>query len=136
MKYIKEYSIVLVLIVIDQIIKQLIRIYEPFIDWGFVAFHYVKNTGAAFGILQNMNIPLLIVSLIVFSCLYYYQDKFTKESLMYLFLVMGGIISNSLDRIFFGHVIDFINLGWFPVFNGADSMIVIGVLGLAYYNRE
>jgi len=105
--------LILILIVVDQITKYF---------WTTVT-----NTGAAFGILKGFNIPLLIISLIalVIVIFFYVKDKKLKIPLTFL---IAGIIGNSIDRIIFGHVRDFIDLGFFPVFNLADSFNVIGVI--------
>jgi len=105
--------LILILIVLDQITKHFLTT--------------VTNTGAAFGILKGFNIPLLIISLIALViCIFFYvKDKRIKLPLMFL---IAGIIGNSIDRIFFGHVRDFINLGFWPVFNLADTFNVIGVI--------
>lgn len=106
---------ILTLIILDQVTKHFLTT--------------VTNTGAAFGILKGFNIPLLIISLIalVVAIYFYIKDKNLKIPLIFL---ISGIIGNSIDRIFFGHVRDFINLGLFnfPIFNLADSFNVIGVI--------
>ncbi|MCA1555023.1 MAG: signal peptidase II, partial [Chloroflexi bacterium] len=48
-------------------------------------------------------------------------------------LMLGGALGNMIDRVRFGYVVDFIDLGWWPVFNVADSCVVIGVTMLAIY---
>lgn len=105
----------LVLIMLDQVSKHYLS--------------FVTNTGAAFGILKGFNIPLLIVSLVaLIFCIYFYvKEKKLRLSLIFL---MAGIVGNSIDRIFLGHVRDFIDIGIFnfPVFNLADSYNVIGVI--------
>ena len=105
--------LILVLVVLDQISKRFLTT--------------VTNTGAAFGILKGFNIPLLIVSLIalIVAIYFYFKDKSIKWPLTFL---IAGIIGNSIDRIFFGHVRDFINLQIWPVFNFADTYNVIGVI--------
>jgi signal peptidase II len=47
--------------------------------------------------------------------------------------MLGGALGNMIDRIRFGFVVDFVDLGWWPVFNVADSSIVVGVTLLAIY---
>ena len=107
--------VLLVLIILDQFTKHYL--------------YFVTNTGAAFGILKGFNIPLLIVSLVaLIFCIYFYvKEKKLRLSLIFL---MAGIVGNSIDRIFLGHVRDFIDIGIFnfPVFNLADSYNVIGVI--------
>ena len=104
---------IIVLIALDQITKYYLTT--------------VINTGAAFGILKGLNIPLLIINLIalIICIFYYFKEKDLRLPLLFL---ISGIIGNSIDRIIFGHVRDFIDIGIFnfPVFNLADSYNVIG----------
>lgn len=95
---------------------------------------YIKNSGAAWGILQNSNIILFILGIIVFFVLLYFYKYITEgfqERIYGIFLILSGIAGNSIDRIIRGAVVDFIdihyyNLHW-PAFNIADSCICIGV---------
>ena len=101
-------------------------------------FSYVENRGAAFGILQDSKVFLVIVALALFSGITYYiaRHKDIKMSLLLpLSLIAGGGISNVLDRLTFGFVVDYIDFRiiHFPVFNLADICVVCGTILLAYY---
>ena len=88
------------------------------------------NTGAAFSLFQGQRIFLIIISIIVIVVtLVYYKNKEYKLPLV---LILAGTIGNLIDRIFLGHVRDFIDLKFWPVFNIADTSIVIGVFLLLY----
>ncbi len=124
-------------IIVDQITKFLASIYLDNIDIipGFFSLTYVENKGAAWGILNNSTIVLVGISVIVLLLISKYISstiEFTKLSVVSYGLLIGGIFGNLIDRIFRGFVIDFLNfniLGYnFPVFNIADTMIVIGVI--------
>ena len=124
-------------IIVDQITKLLASIYLDNIDIipGFFSLTYVENKGAAWGILNNSTIVLVGISVIVLLLISKYISstiEFTKLSVVSYGLLIGGIFGNLIDRIFRGFVIDFLNfniLGYnFPVFNIADTMIVIGVI--------
>jgi signal peptidase II len=120
------YTIImfLVLVMLDRMTKIWAASLKVEKDFGIFAFTYVTNTGAGFSILQNMNLWLAILSIILLAAIIYYRDSVPKFSLM---LIISGIVGNVIDRIFYGSVIDFINLKFWPVFNVADSMICIGV---------
>jgi len=91
-------------------------------------FTSTVNTGVAFGLFQGYNWIFIIVSIIaLIICVFNYK----KHKLEFSFLI-GGILGNLIDRIFFGFVRDFIDLRIWPVFNIADSFIVIGALLLGY----
>ena len=100
-------------------------------------FGKTKNYGAAFGILQGYNWLFIIIALsVIFAVLYYYKEfkSYGKYGVIFLF---SGSIGNLVDRLFLGYVRDFIELGFWPSFNIADSFNVIGVVMLiVYFWRE
>ena len=102
---------------------------------GFFRFTHVQNTGSAFGLFQNQNLPLLIVSLVGIVVLaYIYQSQRQPSRLLRvsISLMLGGAFGNLIDRIHQGHVTDFIDVGPWPVFNLADSAIVIGLITMGW----
>jgi len=104
--------LILLLIIVDQVTKYL--------------FGFVFNTGGAFGILKGWNVLFIVINLIVLGlCVYYYKIKKYRIALIFL---ISGIVGNLIDRIYFGHVRDFIDLIFWPVFNLADMYNVIGVV--------
>lgn len=146
----KVYLTSVIVLLIDQIVKLLIKTNmnlneEISIIPNFFSIQYLKNTGAAFSILENQTILLAITSIICISVIIYYLKK--EENLttaMYLSfgMVLGGILGNLIDRIFYQGVIDFLSFQIFnynfPVFNIADIGITIGVLLLIiiYISRD
>jgi signal peptidase II len=106
---------------------------------GFFKFVHWGNTGSAFSMFQGRNGVLALVSIAAIVILYltrHHFDAHTVTGQVALGLIFGGIVGNLIDRVFRGHVIDFIyfyiirrdgsELG-FPAFNVADSAICIGV---------
>ncbi len=94
---------------------------------------YTRNTGAAFGMADELgNIFLLIAVVVVGAIIYYYRKLPTGNWLVRvtLGLQMGGALGNALDRITRGYVVDFFHLHGWPIFNIADSVIVVGVVVL------
>ena len=94
----------------------------------------VYNEGASWSIMWGMQIVLIIISIIVLICLIYYQRKFilNNRNIIAFSLVYSGIIGNLLNRIVYGYVIDFLDFKIFsydyPVFNIADTCIVLGII--------
>jgi len=90
---------------------------------------YVQNTGILWGNFQGANTGLIWVSVAAFGALLYFHDEFITiiEKICYA-LLLAGLWGNMLDRIFRGFVVDFIDLGWWPVFNIADAAIVVGII--------
>ena len=97
-------------------------------------FHFtlVHNTGIAFGLFRDngavfLIIPLIAVVLLGYNVYYYYRvGELDRVYILGFSLILGGAIGNLIDRITLGHVIDFIDLRVWPVFNVADSAITIG----------
>ena len=104
----------------------------------FFRFTYVENRGAAFGLLQDQTAFFVLVGVVVIGVIgasYRYLPRSGFRLHLALGLQLGGAIGNLIDRIRQGYVVDFVDFGyhsnWWPVFNVADSAIVIGVALLA-----
>ncbi len=134
----KIYSIAAISIMIDQIVKIIIRTKMklntsiPLIP-NIFNLTYVENKGAAFSILQNTQIFLIIIGLVFLYVIDYYikkEKKFDKLNIIALGLIIGGIIGNLVDRILLHAVVDYLDFTLinFPIFNIADSCITIGVI--------
>jgi signal peptidase II len=102
---------------------------------GFFNLVNWHNPGAAWGIFQDYNLLLAIVSSLAILALYFFRHTFQlqrKACAVALGLIIGGIIGNLIDRVRLHHVVDFLDfyIGRFhwPAFNVADSAICIGVL--------
>ena len=98
----------------------------------FFQLTLVRNPGAAFSIAEGATILLTLFGLFVLAIIFYYSVKITSKGWsVVLGLAMGGVLGNLVDRIFRepgvlrGHVIDWLQVPNFPVFNIADSAIVI-----------
>jgi signal peptidase II len=132
-------------IFLDQITKQIVlRTLEFHRDEyvvldGFFKFVHWGNTGAAWSVLSGNNEFLAIVSLVALLLLFIYREYFDTRTVVgqtALGLIFGGITGNLIDRLFVGHVIDFLRfylyqrggeqIG-FPAFNIADAAICTGV---------
>jgi signal peptidase II len=104
-------------------------------EHGIFRFTYIYNTGALFGLFPNQTFLLIIASflgigfLLIFYHLYRFPGIFLRISLG---LQLGGAFGNLVDRVRLGYVTDFIDVGPWPVFNLADSSIVIGLAVIAY----
>jgi signal peptidase II len=122
--------ILIIAIILDQFIKYFVELKKPLIDLGLVSFHIVTNTGASFGMLQNNNGLLAWVSLIVLGIIMLNVKHIKENQELPLIFIVSGLLGNLIDRVFRGFVVDFIDFKFWPVFNVADSMIVIGVIWL------
>jgi signal peptidase II len=125
---------------VDQLTKALVKMHMapnqsiPVID-NILHLTYVQNTGAAFSLLKGRVFFFVVVSFAVIAVIVYYLIRLPKEKKLFKFtlaLVLGGAFGNLVDRLRFGYVVDFIDFRIWPVFNVADSAVVIGVLLLLY----
>ena len=117
------------------VVRQTLAWHHSWPATGFFRFTHIHNTGSAFGLFQDQNLPLLFVSLVgVLVLAYIYQSQVRPTLLLRLSiaLMLGGALGNLIDRIHQGHVTDFIDVGPWPVFNIADSSIVVGLCVMAW----
>jgi signal peptidase II len=135
--------ITLIILVLDQTTKLYVdanfRLHEtvPVIR-DFFHLTYVRNKGAAFGILSDsaVRIPFFItVSVIAMIGILWYVGRLRNDQKLAFFslsLVFSGAFGNLIDRIRLGEVIDFLDVFWqrhhWPAFNVADSAITVGVV--------
>lgn len=127
---------VIIDIVSKLVISNLMNVYDSVIVIkNFFNITYVRNTGAAWSLFAGRIWLLIIVSLIIISFIIFYiyknKPKNRYEKIGYS-LVLGGAIGNFIDRIVYRYVIDFLDFNIFgynyPIFNLADTFIVIGVI--------
>jgi signal peptidase II len=124
-------------LLLDQVTKILVRsrmVASESIDLveGFLAITYVRNTGAAFGLMpgrQSLFIAVAVVVLVAVAVYWYRSRPDVVLVVVALGLVAAGAIGNFIDRMLVGRVTDFIDVlaDLFPVFNVADSALIVGV---------
>jgi len=131
-----------VIIALDQATKLYVdanfRLHESMpVIRGFFNLTYVRNKGAAFGILADnaVRIPFFItVSIVAMLGILWYINRIRNDQKLAVFslsLVFSGAFGNLIDRVRLGEVIDFLDVFWqryhWPAFNVADSAITVGV---------
>jgi signal peptidase II len=100
---------------------------------GPFSIHHVTNSGIAFGLFASAtSIVILLTGLAVAWMLYFFARSGSRHPVLpvALGLVIGGSVSNLLDRVRLGHVTDFLDFRYWPAFNLADTFIVVGVAAL------
>jgi signal peptidase II len=146
-KWMLALVVAISVVVLDQATKAMVastmRLHQsiPLID-GVAAFTYVRNTGAAFGILAGRAAALRTPFFLVISggavllLLWFLRGLPAERRLLVVACgaVAGGALGNMIDRAMLGEVIDFVDLSigtyhW-PAFNVADSAITLGVIVL------
>ena len=140
MKKFKFIFIIIIAFVLDQVSKILImnnmklNENEDVIN-NFFRVTYSHNDGAAFGMFGGKMIFIVIVSVLVLAYLLFELFYHKKRNLLVdisISLIIGGLLGNLVDRIYFGYVRDFLDFKIFnydfAIFNLADTFIVIGAL--------
>lgn len=130
----------ILVLMIDQgtkfIVKNSMTIYDsiPLIP-NIFHLTYIENPGAAFGLLANQRVFFIVItSVILIAVIYFYYQLKGEHILLRIALgmVVGGAIGNLIDRLRMGMVIDFFDFRIWPVFNIADSAIVLGMIYISY----
>jgi signal peptidase II len=123
-----------VILVADQITKAIVRatleLGESWPATGLFRFTHVSNTGGAFGRFQDQTIILTIASVVAIGFIIYFYRNQTQSkwiTRLTIGLLLGGAFGNLIDRLLAGKVTDFFDVGWWPIFNIADSSIVVGM---------
>ena len=134
----KIYYITCLVLLLDQIVKIIVNNCMSLYDEiklipNFFSIYYVKNTGAAFSILEGNTTFLIILTIIFILIVHRYiknEKEMTKLSSISFGLLLGGMFGNLIDRIIHSGVIDYLSFelfGYgFPVFNIADILVCIG----------
>ena len=145
MKKVKKIGIIsLIVIIIDRILKVLVtnnfvlNVRNKIID-GFFYITNCHNEGAAFSLFSGNVLFLIFITLIVLFLIYrtINKENVNKIGVLAYGLLLGGILGNLYDRIFYGYVIDYLDFVIFKfnfaIFNLADAAIVIGAILLIVF---
>lgn len=134
----------LIVIIIDRILKVLVtnnfvlNVRNKIID-GFFYITNCHNEGAAFSLFSGNVLFLIFITLIVLFLIYrtINKENVNKIGILAYGLLLGGILGNLYDRIFYGYVIDYLDFVIFKfnfaIFNLADAAIVIGAILLIVF---
>jgi signal peptidase II len=126
--------IVATAIVADQLTKAVVSSRLPMGDEvaavGPFSIHHVQNSGIAFGLFANSTSAVILLTAVAVGAMLVFFGKTAQRHPLLpvaLGLVIGGSLANLSDRVRLGHVVDFIDLAYWPAFNLADTFIVVGV---------
>lgn len=129
-RYLRMSIAILILIAIDQVLKAVVVNQSILPD---VKIDYIKNFGGAFGIGGDSTLFFVLVNIVVLGIIIKFilsqKDRVDRKTSISFTLILAGGISNVIDRISRGCVVDYIDITKyfkFPVFNIADIYIVIG----------
>jgi len=136
--------VALIAIVLDQWSKAWLQTHlapgQSIPETGFFRLTYAQNTGAAFSVFYGRTSVLTYVSLLGvllilvynFALARFFPTLQTRWNKVALGFILGGTVGNLIDRFSLHYVRDFIDVGPWPIFNLADSSIVIGVIMFAF----
>jgi signal peptidase II len=121
-------------VVADQVTKHIVTRTLPLDEsdhvFGPLSIHHVQNSGIAFGLFASATVVVTVVTAaaVVWMLVFFARSGARHPVLpAALGLLIGGSLSNLVDRIRLGHVTDFIDFKYWPAFNLADTFIVVGV---------
>jgi signal peptidase II len=127
-------AVVSAAVVGDQVTKHLVttrlQLDESVRVIGPFTIHRVQNSGIAFGLFSSATVIVTLATAVAVGwMLAFFARSGSRHPVLpaALGLLIGGSVSNLVDRVRLGHVTDFLDVGWWPAFNLADSFIVIGV---------
>jgi signal peptidase II len=141
-KYLKSYPFLFAiagfLVIIDQVSKAYVRAHLALgetwmpLEWlaPYARIVHWSNTGVAFGMFQGMNEVFKVLAMLVALAIIFYFPRVPEKDWtlrVAMGMQLGGAVGNLIDRFSSGHVLDFVSIGNFPVFNVADSSITVGV---------
>jgi signal peptidase II len=127
-------AVALAAVAADQVTKHIVSSQLALDDQvkliGPFSIHHVQNSGIAFGLFSSATaIVIVLTAFAVGWMLFFFARSGSRHPVLpvALGLVIGGSVSNLVDRVRLGHVTDFLDLKFWPAFNLADSFIVVGV---------
>ena len=127
-------SVAIAALAADQLTKAIVTstlgLYESVHVVGPLSIHHVQNSGIAFGLFSSATpVVILATAAAVAWMLYFFARSGARHPVLpvALGLVIGGSVSNLIDRVRLGHVTDFLDFKYWPAFNLADTFIVVGV---------
>ncbi|MBS3117357.1 signal peptidase II [Candidatus Woesearchaeota archaeon] len=126
-KYFLLFFLAGFVVFVDQVTKLFIR------DQSFTVFSFFRitptyNSGALFGIFPGGNVVFIVLSIAVLGLIIYLYKNADQLSQIGFSLIFGGAIGNLVDRLFGGAVYDFLDFKIWPIFNFADTFLVLGVV--------
>ncbi len=137
------WLVIALIVALDQGTKHLVRLYLPVgspslpVVPGVLWLTHVRNPGVAFGQLAGGGVIIALGAVVAMVWILWFRGQRRKVarargSLLELSLALpfAGAVGNLIDRLRWGKVTDFVDFGWFPVFNVADTAITLGAVGL------
>jgi len=139
-KHLRYYAVAAVVFLLDQLTKRIIDANVPLketisVIGDFFLITHVLNDGAAFSMLPGARTLFIVITIFVVIGIIWYTERNRRTGRPLLLtafgLVLGGALGNFVDRVLYGHVIDFLQFNFgsytFPIFNVADVGITTGV---------
>ncbi|HYC70542.1 MAG TPA: signal peptidase II [Opitutaceae bacterium] len=150
--YTRLWALAALVVALDQFTKALVVARLPFGTYGseqtavipgFFYLAHVGNTGGAWSIFAGRSLPLALVGIAVLVAVFIWRKHLglRERFVQWCFgLFVGGSVGNIIDRLWHGHVVDFLDFRFgayvFPTFNVADSAICVGVFAYVIWSLK
>lgn len=129
------FSVAVLVLVLDYWTKSLVissmELHQTIkLPLDIIQLTYINNTGGAFGMLPNQTVFFLLagcLAVVAIVVVFPTLRQLGTVAVVCGGAVLGGAIGNMIDRVRYGYVVDFLDLGWWPVFNVADIGITVGI---------
>jgi len=128
-------SVAIFFIILDRYLKvlaKLVWVNNPIKFTSWFNLNYLPNSSLAFSLPANQAFILTVIILLLLILTFVYLKKLHQQNLeaIWWLIIILGAISNLVDRLLYGAVIDYLEIVWFTAFNLADCLITLGVIGL------
>ena len=133
----QHFVLICIIFVLDQLTKLLVKFFvsSSIVVFPFLKISFVRNVGVAFGLLQFELLRWFFVAVavgVIVWLLKISQKEKNNFVLCCISLIIAGAAGNAVDRVFYASVLDFIDFGFWPAFNVADSALTLGIIGWLY----
>lgn len=130
-------SVAIFFIILDRYLKvlaKLVWVNNPVKLTSWFNLNYLPNSSLAFSLPANQYFILAMITLLLLILTFVYLKKLRQQKLeaIWWLMIILGAISNLVDRLLYGAVIDYLEIIWFTAFNLADCLITVGVIALLW----
>lgn len=136
-----KYSLIIISLIIFDMVTKVIFTNKSFFKENLIYITYSKNFGSSFGIFSNFSYYsyfIIILATICIFAIFHYRKQLLKNQFLIIATIffISGVIGNTIDRVLFGYVRDFIGIKYLFIFNLADLYITIAFIFYILYEID